>query len=221
MLQTYDDFINYINTKKIVPLSKLMDGWKSISELTKRENWHTGIDETDPWRWKDIAAEKRDCAYGCLLGGKKGFVSRDILPIFYSAFKNCMSIDEMYQEGTISKIAYDAWQIILDKGSIPIFDLRYMMGVTKKKGASSLDTALRDLQMMAEVSISGSRQKINKQGIPYGWRSNVYMPFDSWSGKQIINMAKDYEKSEAKDILISIIMENFDVEEGKIKKLFK
>lgn len=221
MLKNYNEFINYINQYKIVPFSKILDGFPSISELTSNAQWHTGKDISDPWRWKDIAAENKDCAYGCLLGGKKVFVSMGTLPIFHAAYTPDRSIDELYYEGKLSKISYDAYSIINSMHSIAIFDLRSQLGVTKKKGASALDNALKQLQQMMKVSISGSRQKINKQGIPYGWRSNVYTTFEKWAGMVIIEDAKNYDKDEAQNIISDIICDNFDIDERILKKLFK
>ncbi|MCK5130500.1 MAG: hypothetical protein KAQ68_11645 [Clostridiales bacterium] len=221
MLKTYSDFIEYINQYKIVPFSKILEGFDSLGDLTNENNWHTGIDSSDPWRWKDIAAQRKDCAYGCMLGGKKGFVSIDILPIFYAAFAPVAGIDDIYMSGKLSKTTYDAWKRIYKAGEIAIFDLRVDMGVTKKKGASTLDASLRDLQQMMFISICASRQKINKQGLPYGWRSNVYSTFERWAGAKIVEDAKNYDKDEAQNIVLDTITDNFSVDKGNLKKLFK
>lgn len=221
MLNTYDDFIKYINENKVVPFSDVIEGVPSISTMTESSAWHTGIDESDPWRWKDIAVQNKDCAYGCLLGTKKGFISKAMLPVFYAAFSPVMTIDEIFRSGKLSKIVFDAYKIISSLHSIAIFDLRGMLGVSKKKGASALDGALVQLQQMAKVSICASRQKINKQGIPYGWRSNVYQTFERWAGNDIIKDAENYIADDAYNIILSVISDNFDVEEKDLKKLFK
>jgi len=56
-------------------LSNILPDFPSLIKETPKEIWHTGDPDTDPWCWKDRAAEEKQIAFGCILGGHKGFVS--------------------------------------------------------------------------------------------------------------------------------------------------
>lgn len=45
--------------------------------------------------------------------------------------------------------------------------------------------------------------------------NQMFIKFEKWAGKNIIEDAKKYDKDEAH------IMDNFDVDEGNLKKLFQ
>ena len=85
LLNTYDEFIARVEALGFMALSPLVPGLPSLGGETAESQWHTGLD-SDPWRWKDRAAEEKRLAYGCILGGHKGFVTRRMYPIFYAAF---------------------------------------------------------------------------------------------------------------------------------------
>jgi hypothetical protein len=74
MLTTYEDFVARVESLGFMALSPLLPGLPSLGGETPESLWHTGLD-TDPWRWKDRAAEEKCLAYGCILGGHKGLPS--------------------------------------------------------------------------------------------------------------------------------------------------
>jgi len=74
LLATYQDFIHRVEELGFLPMSNILLGYPSLGAETPGHIWHTGL-ETDPWQWKDRAAGEKQLAYGCILGGHKGFVS--------------------------------------------------------------------------------------------------------------------------------------------------
>lgn len=72
----------YCRDRNSFRLFKLNRLWRHGPE----ENWHTGDPDTDPWCWKDKVAEEKQIAFGCILGGYKGFVSARMYSVFYTAF---------------------------------------------------------------------------------------------------------------------------------------
>src|SRR5512143_1116811 len=83
LLATYEDFIARVELLGFMALSPILPGLPSLGDETPENLWHTGLD-TDPWRWKDRAAEEKRLAYGCILGGHKGFVTCRMYPVFYA-----------------------------------------------------------------------------------------------------------------------------------------
>ena len=104
LLITYENFFARIQSLGFLALSHLLPGLPSLGEETPESLWHTGLD-TDPWHWKDRVAEEKRLAYGCILGGHKGFVTQRMYPIFYAAFQPTLSMPEHWaNRGTHSHL---------------------------------------------------------------------------------------------------------------------
>ncbi len=109
MLMTYEDFLDRVETLGFMAFSPLLPGLPSLGGETPENLWHTGQD-TDPWRWKDRAAEEKRLAYGCILGGHKGFISQRMYPVFYAVFPSiALSVGTMecgeYQSKNLAGLA--------------------------------------------------------------------------------------------------------------------
>ena len=71
MINNYNEFLNRVNELGFMALSNIFPGFPALSEETPKEIWHTGDYNTDPWCWKDRAAQEKQLAFGCILGGNK------------------------------------------------------------------------------------------------------------------------------------------------------
>ena len=80
-LITYQDFLDRVDELGFMALSYMLPGLPCLSEETRSESWHGDDPDADPWAWKDRAAEEKRLAYGCILGGHKGFVSARMYPL--------------------------------------------------------------------------------------------------------------------------------------------
>ena len=202
MLTTYKDFLTYVEDKGFLPLSPLVPGLPSLGVETPKELWHTGL-ETDPWRWKDRAAEEKKLAYGCIMGGHKGFVTRRMYPIFVAAYRHTLPMPERYENGTVNQRMWQLWQLFEEAGEpLTISTIRKNLGVTKKNGASAVDTSIRNLQAEYYITIDGSERKRNKQGEPYGWPVNRYARVTDWAPEGWLDTVKDYSADEAREIIL-------------------
>ena len=110
MLMTYEDFLDRVETLGFMAFSSLLPGLPSLSGETPENLWHTGLD-TDPWRWKDRAAEEKRLAYGCILGGQKGFISQRMYSYFYAAFHPMLSMEERWEAGSVNQRTWQVWQL--------------------------------------------------------------------------------------------------------------
>lgn len=182
--------------------SDILDGLPSLVSETPGRIWHTGDPETDPWRWKDRVAEERRLAFGCILGGNKGFISARLYPFFHAACHPRQSLEERRYDGLVSQTAWELWKLfeggrILDTGEI-----RRHMGVSKKKGAGKVDAAISELQLQFYITVAGSRQKTDRFGMPYGWHANVYDRVVSWAPPSWLEGANSIRKADAEEEIL-------------------
>ncbi len=197
LLKKYEDFLDRVDSLGFMALSNILPGFPSLSEETPKEIWHTGDPDTDPWRWKDRAAEEKRLAFGCILGGHKGFVSAAMYSLFYMAFHPEEHMEERWAAGEISQTVWQLWQLFEGRDSLDTGDIRREMGATKKKGGSKVDTAIMELQRCYYITVAGNRRKTDKYGQPYGWPANVYDKVESWAPKEWMKLDPDLSAEEA------------------------
>ena len=177
----YEDFLDRVDELGFMAFSNILPGFPSLSGETPSRIWHTGDSETDPWRWKDRAAEDKRLAFGCILGGHKGFISACMYPLFYKAFHPREHMEERRAAGQVNQTVWQLWQLFETKTLMDTGDIRRYSGVTKKKGAGRVDAAIAELERSFYITVAGSRQRLDKFGQPYGWRINVYDKVENWA----------------------------------------
>lgn len=218
-LLSYRDFLKRVNDLGFMALSNILPGFPFLSEETPEENWHTGDPETDPWQWKDRAAEEKQLAFGCILGGHKGFVSARFYPLFYAAFHPTEPMTERRASGLVTQEAWQLWQLFEDKTMLNTSDIRQELGVTAKKGGGRVDKAIQELQRNYYITAAGNRRKINRQGQPYGWPAIVYDKVKNWAPREWISLDSPIGPSEAKeDILDQAIAISKSLTRGELTK---
>jgi len=201
MLTTYEDFLERVESLGFMALSKILPGLPSLGDETAESAWHTGLD-TDPWRWKDRAAEEKRLAYGCILGGHKGFVTKRMYPIFYAAFHPALSMSERWGSGTINQMTWRVWGLFEENSRLNISQVRKMMGVSRKQGGSALDTAVQQLQHEYYITVDGSERKVSAKGELYGWPVNRYCRVEDWAPEGWLEGAKDWSAEEARELIL-------------------
>ena len=201
MLTTYEEFIARVEALGFMMLSPLLPGLPSLGGETAESQWHTGLD-SDPWRWKDRVAEEKLLAYGCILGGNKGFVTERMYPIFYAAFHPMLAMPERWACGTVSQTTWQLWQLFEEKSILNISQVRQAMGVTRKKGASAVDTAIRQLQQEYYITVDGNDRKVNAKGEFYGWPVNRYCRVVEWAPAGWLDSAKDWSVERARESIL-------------------
>ena len=201
MLTTYEEFIARVEALGFMMLSPLLPGLPSLGGETTESQWHTGLD-SDPWRWKDRVAEEKLLAYGCILGGNKGFVTERMYPIFYAAYHPTLAMPERWTGGTVSQTTWQLWQLFEEKSILNISQVRQAMGVTRKKGASAVDTAIRQLQQEYYIIVDGNDRKVNAKGEFYGWPVNRYCRVVNWAPAGWLDSIKDWTVEDARESIL-------------------
>lgn len=200
-LNTYEAFIARVEALGFMALSGLVPGFPSLGGETQESQWHTG-EPTDPWRWKGRASEEKQLAYGCLLGGQKGFIAPRLYPLFYAASHPAEPMPARWSGGTVSQPVWQVWQIYEEQGSLNVSALRQQLGVTRKEGGSALDTALTQLQKEFYLTVDGNEHKLNAQGEPYGWAAIRYSRVEDWAPADWLAGAKTWPAEEARAAIL-------------------
>jgi len=192
----YEQFVNRVDQLGFMALSNILQDFPSVVAETPKEAWHTGDPDTDPWCWKDRAAEEKKLAFGCILGGHKGFISARLYPYFYAACHPTESMEYRWQQGTISFEAKKLWELFETRTMLNTSDIRHELG-TGKKGSSKVDNAVEELQKHFYITVAGNRRKLNKAGEPYGWPANVYDRVENWAPAGWLEECPDLDRREA------------------------
>jgi hypothetical protein len=221
MLITYEDFLDRVEVLGFMSLSPLLPGLPSLSGETPENLWHTGLD-TDPWRWKDRAAEEKRLAYGCILGGHKGFISQRMYSSFYTTFHPSLFMPERWASGTVSQRTWQLWQLFEEKGTLNISQVRQSLGVSRNKGASAVDNAIQQLQHEFYITVDGNDRKISAQGKIYGWPVNRYRRVMDWAPAGWLDCAEDWSEAEARELILDegLAMSDGITRQDLAKKLF-
>jgi hypothetical protein len=201
VLTTYEDFVARVESLGFMALSHLLPGLPSLGGETAESAWHTGLD-TDPWRWKDRAAEEKRLAYGCILGGHKGFVTQRMYPIFYAAYQPKLSMSERWADGTVNQTTWRLWQLFEEHSKLNISQVRQIMGVTRKQGTGGVDSAIEQLQHEYYITVDGNDRKISAKGEFYGWPVNRYYRVVDWAPAGWLDSANDWSQAEARELIL-------------------
>lgn len=200
-LTTYQDFISRVEQLGFMALSNILPGFPSLSAETPDELWHTGL-ETDPWRWKDRAAQEKRLAYGCILGGHKGFVAARMYSIFFRAYNPIENMPERWSAGKVKQTTWRLWQFFEERGSLNTSQARKLLGPSPAKSASQIDAAIQDLQREYYITVSGNEQKISADGNLYGWPSNIYTCAVDWAPSEWLETVNEWSPEEAKALIL-------------------
>jgi hypothetical protein len=179
-LTHYEDFIEHVNRLGFLPTSSLVPGFPSLGSLTRPEAWHTGSLETDPWQWKDRAAVEKRLAFGCVLGGHKGFIAPRMYAPFYAACHPRRTLEDQWTAGELNQTTWRLWKLFGLKEVVSTDEIRRQMGVSKSQGAGRIDAAVVELQRSFFITVAGNRRKINQAGMPYGWPAMLYARVSTW-----------------------------------------
>lgn len=221
MLMNYEDFLDRVETLGFLSLTPLLPGLPSLGGETPENLWHTGLD-TDPWVWKDRAAEEKRLAYGCILGGHKGFISKRMYAIFYAAYHPLLSMPERWAGGTINQRTWQVWQLFEESEVLNISQVRQTLGVSRKQGANAVDNAIQQLQKEFSITVDGNDRKISAKGKLYGWPVNRYRRVPEWAPAGWLDSINDWSPEKAREKILDggLAMSKGITRQDLEKKLF-
>ena len=180
-LTNYSRFLARVDELGFMPMSKFLPGFPSLSAETPQSIWFTGDPDTDPWSWKDRAAEDKHVAFGCLLNGHRGFVSASMYPFFFKAFHPREHMEERRAYGLVNPTVWELWRLFEMQPRLSTSEIRRLMGVMHKSGGSKVDGAVKELQRLYYITVAGNRRKTDRFGRPYAWPANLYEKVVDWA----------------------------------------
>lgn len=221
-LTCYSDFLERVDELGFMPMGAAVAGLPFLGEEVDPASWHTGDVETDPWQWKDRAAAEKRAAYGCILGGEKGFVSARFYPIFLAACRPLEPMPERYESGVVNQTTWQLWSLFQAQTGLNTSEVRQLMKVTAKSGASRVETSLGALQAEFYITVSGVRRRVAKNGKPFGWPASVFDRVEAWAPPEWLAEVSYYEQAEARAMILDRGVEiGRGVDRAALRKLLK
>lgn len=222
MIKNYREFLDRVNELGFYAFSgKFADGFPKLDNETIETQWYTGDTDTDPWQWRIRAVEEKALAFGCILGGYKGFISKEYYRLFYASMHPQNDIIQMYDSGELSASIIKVYKLF-EKGTVlSTADIRSLLNVSKKEGASKADKAIEELERMFFLSICGSKRKVSIKGEEYGWPANTYCLTEDWAGEDWICPNEKIDPKTAREIIIGRAASFSDkINRTKLSKIF-
>ncbi|NTV90314.1 MAG: hypothetical protein HGA22_08145 [Clostridiales bacterium] len=203
MLVTYDNFIRRVGELGFYPFSRQFHpGFPSLEAETDPHCWHTGDFDSDPWKWKDRAAEERKLAFGCLLGGHKGFIGKDMYRLFHAVYHPIDDIREIYSDGILPRTVVQLYELFESGSVLSTSDIRKLLSRDKGIPVSKIDAGIIELQTRFFITVCGNKRKISLDGLEYGWPSNTYCRVEDWAPPGWIDCQQDIDRNEARELIL-------------------
>lgn len=196
---TYDDFIVKVNE---IGFFLPIEGFPSTGSYIKGGQQWSGKPDLDPWVWKDRAPADKKLAYTSMCSGKKGFIASHYYSIFYDAFHPDKTMEERQEAGILSYYEWKLWSLLKSEGrALGTHEYRRLLGVKAGSGKSALDSAVLNLQLSFEVTLTGPVDMLNKDGIAYNTSVGCGLTKD-WVPEEWMSLNPRMGHEEAFDIII-------------------
>lgn len=181
-------------------------------------HWHTGAD-TDPWRWRmRVLDEYDDIAYAKVFLGNGGYITRAWYQDFLAVRRVGRDFQDFYEDGLLSAMARRAYRAVSEGGRLAYHEIKRAIGFEKGE-ESALQTALIHLQRNMLLTICGETQRVNRDGIPYGWSINVFTTPERFWGEDFIEEAGDMDSDESYAKIFARIREyNTSASDAEVRK---
>jgi hypothetical protein len=137
------------------------------------------------WNWKDELPAHKMAFAGRLLGEQVLLVHRRLLPAWLG-LRGPVDVEFMYEDGLLQRNAFRLWQV-LKEATKPLGrkELRRLLGLSDKTGASAFDKACKELESRLIVTRAGSASMAS------GWDSNAYTLVEKHFSEVIALARKD------------------------------
>ena len=200
-IHTVEELENYIEECGFLPLFANEIPGFSVEERTDPVYWWTGIEDRDPWTWREIIARRHKVAYGKFFDKRAGFISLKWLPVFANARRCGYDFDAGWEDGRASYREKKIMDFYMEDGDSGILwkDVDILSSELKVKagfgkgGEKNFPGITTGLQMQTYLVTSDFRRKKNKKGEEYGMAVAIYLPPETiWGYKEV---TKNYKES--------------------------
>ena len=207
-IRSWQELVRWIGEIGFLPLFKNQISGFSAEEYTSGCCWWSGDPEQDPWQWRERIARSGQVAYGKFFGKKAGFISREWFPHFANWRRDGYDFDSRWDEELASmrqKRIMDQFDV---RDELYSFALKRLAGFGKG-GEKNFEGTVTDLQMSGYLLIRDFRQRLDKNGRPYGWPVSVYSTPEALWGYEHIASAYSAQPSQSKERIYQQVTKHF------------
>lgn len=113
------------------------------------------------------------------------------------------TVEERWKNGTIDSMTWELWNLF-DKSQVALStsEIRKELGVTPKKGGSSLNNSIIKLQLSFDITVIDGKQRIDKSGKSFGDPANLYDKVINHVPKEWIIRPQGLNQERAKQIIV-------------------
>ncbi|MDO4633910.1 MAG: hypothetical protein Q4B01_08655 [Eubacteriales bacterium] len=199
-IHTVEELSAYINEIGFLPLFKNEIPGFSVEERTVAEDWWSEDPARDPWIWRELIAREGEIGYGKFFHKKAGFISREWFPYFANYRRDGYDFDALWDDEKASIRQKKIMDLFEDDAEQFSFEVKKKAGFGKD-GEKNFEGTMTDLQMQTYLCVRDFRQRMNKKGLPYGWKVAVYaMPEQLWGYQQVAAAYKEEPEVSAQRI---------------------
>lgn len=219
-LETYEQFVRYLEAVGFMTLSGCPLGMPGLSELTVPDQWHTGLD-TDPWQWKTRVVLERRAAYAKLFFRQPAFITAEWYPFFLAVRRGRRSFEDAWEEGSMSTEARRIHELFGSRSVLALHEIKRLGGFAGKSGGK-FESAMTALQTSMFLTVSGMTRMTTMDGRPHSWPVTEFMPVEGWAWKGTVEQARLTPVDEAVNRIRSKIIEvSPEASRAKIGKLIQ
>ena len=160
-IKNADDLVRRVDELGFLPFTRCGVDGLSLEELTPSEFWFVK-DVEGPWEWRQQAIDR--FAYGKFFTKNAGLVSFEWFPALCNTRRGGLDFDERYEDGQIPVNAKRIYELIerQPRSTLELWALTPGSNYT-------VDRAVTQLMMSADILIVGFDARIDSKGHPYGW----------------------------------------------------
>ena len=191
-LTTPEELLEYIDRIGFLPLFRNSVPGFSVEEHTLPGGWWSGDVKNDPWEWRGILAATGRVAYGKFFDRKAGFISLKWLPYFVNWRRDGYDFDARWEDAKAGRRHKKIMDLFAEGQSLFSYEIKAAAGFGKD-GEKNFEGTVTDLQMQTYLCVRDFRQKLNKQGLPYGWNVGVLTAPETLWGYEAVTTAYSEE----------------------------
>ncbi len=171
-IDTFDELMQTVREEGFLPLFHNGIRGFSVEDRTSALRWWTGLEQSDPWEWRALAARSAEVAYGKFFDGRAGFISTDWFPAFANWKRDGYDFDALFEDGKATMRQKKIMDLFMNGEELFSFEARRLAGFGKE-GERNFEGTLTSLEKASYLVIRDFRRRVNKKGGEYGWHIAV------------------------------------------------
>ncbi len=189
----------------------------AVEENVATKGWWTGNESVDPWEWRMMLSEDDLVAYGKFFNGISGFISADWFPYFAQLKRDGYDFDSAADEGILNRRLVKLLKPFKNGDEVMFSNaLKHQTGL-----GGGFETALAQAQNKSYLICHSFAQRVNKQGMPYGWHVARYCTPELKFGADKVKSLYGMSVREAQKAIFGQVNSYFGAEETVLQKIFK